>query len=464
MRLLQSLPSGEASSSNFTIEVKDADTGAFRAIVSGVTIPVVIDPKNEKREGSEFALMTFGSTTNNITTVTSLVRGLDPDGSNSITGSTTRAKQWEANTTIACATHFINPNRIKGVFDGTINTGGQILLIGDGSGNDITIKFVDDQGNSSFIRKRNANGDLVFSNNGIDTLAFASTSGVSTASSPLSITASNIALNLAAISGLKDEDGLKIDAKEDGGISIDGDGVFTTVGFPKGGVIPYAGSTAPTGFLLCDGSQYDCDTYGSLVDLIKDTYGKDSGNAFTADSGTDVFTDTAHGLSDGNRLILSNSGGALPSGLSVSTVYFVINKTDNTFQLSATEGGSAIDITTNGTGTHSWHNNFKVPDLRGRATIGLDNMGGSSANRITDSSADTLGGTFGAATHTLITDEIPAHTHTYTQPNAPSGTRSGGSADAVTGVTAAQPTSSTGGGSAHNNVQPSFFMNFIIKT
>ncbi len=42
---------------------------------------------------------------------------------------------------------------------------------------------------------------------------------------------------------------------------------------------------------------------------------------------------------------------------------------------------------------------FQVPDLRGRGIIGIDDMGGSSANRVTDAQADSIGGTMGTETH-----------------------------------------------------------------
>jgi len=42
---------------------------------------------------------------------------------------------------------------------------------------------------------------------------------------------------------------------------------------------------------------------------------------------------------------------------------------------------------------------FNLPDYRGRSIVGLDNMGGSSANRITDANADSLNNTgFGSET------------------------------------------------------------------
>lgn len=77
---------------------------------------------------------------------------------------------------------------------------------------------------------------------------------------------------------------------------------------------------------------------------------------FTADSLTDILTATAHGLSNGQTLEVSNSGGGLPGGLSAVTTYYVISSTTNTFKLSLTSGGSAIDITSNGTGTNSYVN------------------------------------------------------------------------------------------------------------
>jgi microcystin-dependent protein len=51
---------------------------------------------------------------------------------------------------------------------------------------------------------------------------------------------------------------------------------------------------------------------------------------------------------------------------------------------------------------------FNLPDMRGRVPLGQDDMGGSSANRVTDSSADTIGLTGGtndgAHSHTLTED------------------------------------------------------------
>ncbi len=69
---------------------------------------------------------------------------------------------------------------------------------------------------------------------------------------------------------------------------------------------------------------------------------------------------------------------------------------------------TAIGTTYGGTGAAD----FKVPDMRGRTTIALDNLGGSSANRMTATSADSIGGTGGSETHALTSTENATHTHT----------------------------------------------------
>jgi hypothetical protein len=82
-----------------------------------------------------------------------------------------------------------------------------------------------------------------------------------------------------------------------------------------------------------------------------------AGAVFTVVSGTGVFTSTAHGLIAGDRVRASNTGGALPAGMSAATNYFVIatGLGANTFELSATLGGAAITLTDNGTGTNSFN-------------------------------------------------------------------------------------------------------------
>lgn len=71
-------------------------------------------------------------------------------------------------------------------------------------------------------------------------------------------------------------------------------------------------------------------------------------------TGSETITEVAHGMQNGDPVILSNSGGTLPAGLTAGTTYYVVNKADDTFQLSLTYGGSAVDITSAaGGGTHT---------------------------------------------------------------------------------------------------------------
>ena len=66
------------------------------------------------------------------------------------------------------------------------------------------------------------------------------------------------------------------------------------------------------------------------------------------DSG-DLVTRTAHGYSDG--MIVSFYNITTTTGIGEAQDYYVINSTANTFQISATEGGSAIALTNDGSAT-----------------------------------------------------------------------------------------------------------------
>lgn len=137
---------------------------------------------------------------------------------------------------------------------------------------------------------------------------------------------------------------------------------------------------------------------------------------------------------------------------------------------------------------------FNLPDIRGRAIAGLDNMGGSAAGRLTSAgglNANTLGAAGGSQTHTLTEAQMPAHSHTGSTAEAGAHTHSvssvmnggvtnlqvqnstGGSASNSSSTkttssagahTHTVSVSNTGGGQAHPNVQPTIALNYIIKT
>lgn len=76
----------------------------------------------------------------------------------------------------------------------------------------------------------------------------------------------------------------------------------------------------------------------------------------------------------------------------------------------------------------------------GKVLVGLDSG---------DADFDTAEETGGEKTHTLTSDEMPAHTHSVTILSGGSGLGNGGNSNTSTSTTG-----STGGGSAHNNLQP----------
>jgi len=78
---------------------------------------------------------------------------------------------------------------------------------------------------------------------------------------------------------------------------------------------------------------------------------------FTADSTTEIITHTGYDIADRTRVRVTNSGGALPGGLSAGTDYWTIRQSATTSKLASSRAnaiaGTAIDLTTNGTGTQT---------------------------------------------------------------------------------------------------------------
>jgi hypothetical protein len=73
------------------------------------------------------------------------------------------------------------------------------------------------------------------------------------------------------------------------------------------------------------------------------------GNAVscTCEADDDTVTKSSHGLSNGQPLIFG--GSAVPTGITANQRYYVINAATDTFKVSATEGGAAVNMTTDGT-------------------------------------------------------------------------------------------------------------------
>jgi len=208
----------------------------------------------------------------------------------------------------------------------------------------------------------------------------------------MATTTPNYDFNLPAIADPIDEDlwGAELNANFTSLDSL----LYETM--PVGAMLDFAGTSAPTGFLLTYGQAVSRTTYSALFGVIG----------------------TAFGSGDGSTT-------------------------------------------------------FNLPDSRGRSHIGLDNLGGSSANRITDANADSLNNTGGGLETTTATgsvsgstgttgsttisiSEMPSHQHDT--PIANTNNYGNGSTFPVSGgdlagasTTTARLTKATGGGGSHNH-------------
>jgi microcystin-dependent protein len=246
---------------------------------------------------------------------------------------------------------------------------------------------------------------------------------------------------------------------------------------PTGTINAYAGRTAPANWLACDGSAVSRTTYATLFGVIAPVVG-----TFTVTiAAPAVVSLTAHGFITGDAVYLTTTG-ALPTGLVANTLYYIVRVDANSFNL-ATSLANAIagtKITTTGSqsGTHTINacpyglgdgsTTFNVPDLRGRVAAGADQMfGAAAASRITLNTTqgvyNTLGASGGEQAHQLTTVELASHTHSIGGLATNTGTNTapsvGNNPPTWTGATG-----STGGDTAHNNIQPTLVVNYIIKT
>lgn len=236
----------------------------------------------------------------------------------------------------------------------------------------------------------------------------------------------------------------------------------------RGMVFAYAGSSAPTGFLLCDGSAVSRTTYADLFALIGTTYGAGDGSttfnipdlrgSVIIASGTRVRTTTFDGASavdptTDQITVASNdwlhtgqavalTGSSLPTGLSATT-YYVIRVSATVIKLATSvanaNAGTAVDITADGSGTCTLTQTL---------------------------TARTLGATGGEESHALSDAELPSHKHDTAASVFNSATNNGtgsGTSGQVNSINVIS-TTDTGSDSPHNSMPPYTVLNYIIKT
>ena len=124
--------------------------------------------------------------------------------------------------------------------------------------------------------------------------------------------------------------------------------------------------------------------------------------------------------------------------------------------------------------------NFRKPDMRGLVPAGLDAMpGGARANRMTRAVAITLAGRTGEEQHVIVLNEMASHNHgggshshgidafEHSFATGGSVTRDFAStaniSDAGLAKASGNIITAQGGGGAHENVQPTVFVPYIVK-
>lgn len=119
---------------------------------------------------------------------------------------------------------------------------------------------------------------------------------------------------------------------------------------------------------------------------------------------------------------------------------------------------------------------FGVIDKRGRVGAGKDDMGGSAANRLTNAATGgvagaTLGAAGGEQAHVITEAEMAAHNHSYSNGgNYGANGQTYGSTDFNAGSGDSDrgsytlTTTTKGSDAAHNNVQPTIVVNYIVYT
>jgi len=229
---------------------------------------------------------------------------------------------------------------------------------------------------------------------------------------------------------------------------------------PGLGPLPYAGSAAPTGWLLCDGSAVSRSTYAALYAALggaASPWGQGDGS--TTFNVPDMRGRVPVGkAASGTFLNLAATGGeethVLTQGEMPAHVHTISSDSAGTpagslSTTALTTNAETTDHTHTGTTDSSGAHTHTLNTFSGTANGTVASGGVSVDSPLTIPSA-------GAHTHTFTTGGRSAsHTHTIT---AHGHTFTG---SALAGHT--HTIGSTGGGTAHNNLQPYAVVNYIIK-
>lgn len=133
---------------------------------------------------------------------------------------------------------------------------------------------------------------------------------------------------------------------------------FASALMPTGVILPYSGTTAPTGFLMCDGSAVSRTTYADLFAVIGTTYGSGDGSTtFNLPNSSNIVIDVDADVPiKGTGKTLGLTNGTDNGGLTNTTDSVVrVSKNNYNVNVSTSEGSytpyvkGQIGITTDAT-------------------------------------------------------------------------------------------------------------------
>ena len=94
---------------------------------------------------------------------------------------------------------------------------------------------------------------------------------------------------------------------------------------------------------------WDASTSGNFAGMFP--AGNSAAFTFSAPSSTSTLLAPGSAYSANQTVVVLNTGGSsLPSGLTLGTIYYVKSPSGDSFQLSASSGGSAISLSADGSG------------------------------------------------------------------------------------------------------------------